>query len=223
MEHGIELDAGVTNTVIQGNLIGTDATGTFAVGNGNNGGYAGIADFGASFTTIGGTTAAARNVVSGNQNAGIALYTAGTDHTLIEGNYVGTDLTGAYAIGNGQPGIDVLDQVTNTTIGGTTPGAGNLISGNVAGGSSSAITSAPALPPESSSRATTSERTRPARRRSPIPSPPRLPVLASRSIEQLTLPSAAPRPGREISSPATPGAALKSPAPRRQETRSSAT
>ena len=124
--HGIELDSGVTGTLIAGNLVGLDATGTFAVGNQ----FAAVVVLGASHTTIGGTTAAARNVISGNQNNGIALDGAGTNDTLIEGNYIGTNANGTAAVANVAPGIAVLDQVTNTTIGGTTAGAGNLVSGN---------------------------------------------------------------------------------------------
>jgi Ca2+-binding RTX toxin-like protein len=134
LQHGIELDTGTSNATIQGNRIGTDATGAFAVGNGNHGSYAGVAVFGASNTLIGGTTAAARNVISGNQNDGIGLLGVGTDHTTIQGNYVGTDVNGTVAVPNGQPGIAVLDQVTNTTIGGTAAGAGNVVSGNSGGG-----------------------------------------------------------------------------------------
>ena len=59
---GIYLDTGVTGTTIQGNYIGTDAAGTTGLAGGDNG----ISIHGASNNTIGGTTAAARNVISGN-------------------------------------------------------------------------------------------------------------------------------------------------------------
>ncbi len=104
------------NSVIQGNLIGTDITGTAAVGNGE-----GIYD---TFSeTIGGTDPAARNIISGNY-CGIN-YCAG--NVLIEGNYIGTDVTGEVAIAGSSCGIMAA---FGSTIGGTTPGAGNLISGN---------------------------------------------------------------------------------------------
>jgi titin len=103
--------------VVQGNFIGTDITGTVALGNrsGVSAGYGG--------DTIGGTTPAARNIISGN------YANIGADNALIEGNYIGTDVTGEAAVGQpgGSGGIFGAD---GCTIGGTSPGAGNLISGN---------------------------------------------------------------------------------------------
>ena len=114
---GIE-GSGVT---VQGNLIGTDATGESAEPNGG----AGIGVVGGD-DTIGGTTAAARNVISGNGDSGISIGVGATG-SVVEGNYLGTDATGALALGNQGPGVDV--QATNTTI-----GVGNVISGNAGNG-----------------------------------------------------------------------------------------
>jgi hypothetical protein len=118
---------------VQGNLIGTDATGRAALGNGG----AGI-DLGTGFgNTIGGTSPAARNVISANQGDGIAIF---TPNDTIEGNYIGTDVTGTQALGNGGAGVLVNgnlmnpDLVANNVIGGIQPGAGNLISGNTGPG-----------------------------------------------------------------------------------------
>src|SRR5262249_1722477 len=72
----------------------------------------------ASDCLIGGTTPAARNIISGNTEG---IQSAGT---LIEGNYIGTDVTGTVAIGNRILGV------RGQTVGGTAPGAGNLISAN---------------------------------------------------------------------------------------------
>ncbi len=125
---GLEVDGPVTaNTVIQGNLIGTDATGTFAVGNGFSGG---IIIYRAISTTIGGTTAAARNLVSGNQSAGILAEGTGLSQLLIEGNYIGTNSAGSAAIPNNDTGVYVEDLAANVTIGSAVAGGGNLISGN---------------------------------------------------------------------------------------------
>ena len=82
---------------------------------------------GATNDTIGGTTAADRNIISGNTFAGVEFESGGN---LVEGNYVGTDLTGAVAVANLSSGIYVGPSITNNTIGGTASGAGNLISGN---------------------------------------------------------------------------------------------
>jgi hypothetical protein len=118
--NGILLAGNASGNLIQGNLIGTDATGTHALGN-----NLGVVFSGGGSNTIGGTSAAARNVVSGNQDSGINL--TGSDGNLIQGNYIGADVTGALALGN-QAGVTVAGN--NNTIGGSESGAGNIISGN---------------------------------------------------------------------------------------------
>jgi parallel beta-helix repeat protein len=122
---GIVLGSGSGNTV-QGNLIGTDVTGTLALGNALGG--VGTNGTGA---LIGGTTVNARNIISAN-NRGIDL-SGGSNHT-VQGNFIGTDVTGTIALGNPNVGLSLNTGVSNTTIGGltATPGTppGNLISGN---------------------------------------------------------------------------------------------
>ena len=107
------------NNVIQGNYIGTNAAGDAAVPNGR-----GI-NGGGENTVIGGTTAAARNVISGNLREGIDLFDAAG--TVIRGNYIGRNAANNGNLGNGD-GIVMLS--TNTTIGGSVSGAGNLITAN---------------------------------------------------------------------------------------------
>jgi hypothetical protein len=109
-----------SNNVIEGNYIGTDATGERALNNGW-----GIA-LGGNSNTVGGTDASARNVISGN-NDGIQLTSR---NNLIEGNYIGTDATGTKALGNNREGISLWHGAVNNTIGGTAAGAGNVISAN---------------------------------------------------------------------------------------------
>lgn len=107
-----------TGNVVQGNRIGTDASGTRALGNlmGLN------VDF-ADDTLIGGTVAGSGNLISGNLE-GIAVLRA--ESTVIQGNLIGTDATGAQALGNGS-GINLQLGTVNTVIGGTTPAARNVI------------------------------------------------------------------------------------------------
>lgn len=112
------------NTV-QGNYIGLSATGTSDVGNGNNG----LTLFNAATNQIGGSTAAARNVISGNNGSGINLNTTGASGNLIQGNYLGLNAAGTAAVSNTADGITLNDAVGNL-IGGTIAGAGNVISGN---------------------------------------------------------------------------------------------
>ncbi|MBV6646244.1 MAG: hypothetical protein KI790_12385, partial [Cyclobacteriaceae bacterium] len=69
------------------------------------------------------------NVISGNNNEGIRISQGGSH--IIRRNLIGTDITGQFAIPNGQSGITIRASSVNNTIGGTNPGDGNLISGNV--------------------------------------------------------------------------------------------
>ncbi len=102
------------STLVQGNFIGTDLTGTLALGGSNGGVFAG-----GRFTMVGGATPAARNLISGNGAYGVLL-----DHTgdVLEGNYIGTDVTGAVALANGCCGVQV--QISGAQV------ENNLISGN---------------------------------------------------------------------------------------------
>ncbi len=127
---GIALNG--SNCVIQGNFVGTDVTGTKAIGNNQ-----GISVSGSN-NLIGGMTAAARNVISGNRNRGVGI--GGTNSgNLVQGNYIGVDVTGTKALGNGNEGIAIFaGSPTNHQIGGVTssPGVppGNIISNNAGAG-----------------------------------------------------------------------------------------
>ena len=118
-----------TGNTVQGNLIGTSVLGTSALGNANNG----VTVNNASGNLIGGTEPSARNVISGNGGSGVYLNGSGATGNLVSGNYVGTDISGAYAIRNAGDGVTVQGAGGNT-IGGTISGAGNLLSGNSLGG-----------------------------------------------------------------------------------------
>jgi hypothetical protein len=109
---------------VQGNLVGTDASG----GNAIPGQGTGIETLGAtSNITIGGTTAASRNVVSGNVNYGIRFRGTGTGK-VASGNHVGTNPAGDAPVPNESYGIEV--EAADVLIGGTAEGAGNVASGN---------------------------------------------------------------------------------------------
>ena len=111
---------------ITGNLIGTDASGTSALGNGDNG----IVFYIAENCTIGGTTPDARNVISGNGGyGGIAVFSGG-GHRIV-GNFIGTDVTGTKALGVQAEGMIII--APNNIIGGTLPAERNIISGNGTG------------------------------------------------------------------------------------------
>ncbi len=119
-------DAATTNNIVTGNYIGTDRTGTMAVGNN----YAGvIIANGAHGNVIGGTNAGAGNVISGN-DSGITMSDTGTNQNRVEGNYIGLDPTGTLPVPNESTGVTLFSGVQQNSIGGTAPGAGNVISGN---------------------------------------------------------------------------------------------
>ena len=84
---------------------------------------------------VGGDTAAAMNIIIDNGQDGVAIVAAaiGSAPTanLVQGNYIGTDL-GTDRYGNGLDGV-FLSGASGNTIGGTTSGAANVISGNLAG------------------------------------------------------------------------------------------
>ncbi len=123
--YGIALD-NLGNNVIEGNYIGTDASGVFAAPNAVNG----VAIFGASTNNrIGGTTAAARNVISGNASSGIQIGSGNAGHNIVRGNYIGLNAFGSAAVPNG--GNGVFTNSPDNIIGGTGPGARNVISANL--------------------------------------------------------------------------------------------
>ena len=123
---GIDLGGGSSGTIIQGNFIGTDATGAVAMGN-----DLGIWVNFCADNVIGGTASGAGNVISGNTGANIQITGIDAAGNSVQGNFIGTDVTGTVALVNGRP-IQIYDAPDNT-IGGTEAGAGNLISGNTPG------------------------------------------------------------------------------------------
>lgn len=117
---------------IQGNYIGTNASGTAAIPNG----FDGIQLAGASQTLIGGfgdDMPAARNVISGNGRDGIRLQ-QGALLNRISGNYIGTQPDGTSPLGNVGAGIFIGTTTTGTIVGGPEPNAGNTIAYNGSNG-----------------------------------------------------------------------------------------
>lgn len=123
---------------IRGNLIGTDVTGTVAIGNIND-----ALQFNQGTlrnAQIGGSDPLERNVIAASHFSAILLFGSGNTPfagTRIEGNYFGTDVTGTRPMGNGlnpsspsqvMPTISISGIVgCNLVIGGTGPGQANLI------------------------------------------------------------------------------------------------
>lgn len=131
------------NTVIEGNYIGTNATGDAAIANT----YDGIYLQGTNNVRIGGTTAGTGNTISGNGESGIQVAPnivhtcalgCSTDvykatNTLIYGNRIGTNAAGTAAVPNMEHGIRI--NADDTIVGQSeTGGAANIIAGNAENG-----------------------------------------------------------------------------------------
>lgn len=121
-ESGIDIEDDGGSQTIVGNYIGTNAAGTAAVANGG----AGIR-MNSDNNTIGGTTTASRNIISGNASAGVILFNNATGNTF-QNNYIGTNAAGNAAIANTNEGVYITDASTGNFIG--VAGFGNVISGN---------------------------------------------------------------------------------------------
>lgn len=122
---GLPSGAGTERALVQGNYIGTNADGSNPVPN-----RVGVLVVGRAVDTlIGGTSLAARNVISGNADFGVILSSTtvgdNPDRAVVAGNYIGLSAAGTSAVANGD-GIVVVSE--GSTVG--SPGAGNVISGN---------------------------------------------------------------------------------------------
>lgn len=131
LDAGVQVDDNANENVVAGNKIGTDLTGTVALGNSRDG----VSIYASSDNTIGGVIPGSANVISGNgyfdgypEGSGVELQAA--SQNLVEGNLVGTDVAGTHAVGNGENGVELDSGSTDNTIGGTAQGASNLISAN---------------------------------------------------------------------------------------------
>jgi len=119
--------SGTSGNLIQGNYIGTNASGNANIGNTNYG----IAIFNSNNNTIGGPSVGARNVVSGN-GWGISISSSGSGSpsgNVVQGNYIGLAADGSTPLGNRVEGLS-LGGGFNTTVGGDIAGAGNTIAFN---------------------------------------------------------------------------------------------
>jgi uncharacterized repeat protein (TIGR01451 family) len=111
--------------VIEGCFIGTDPSGLAA----NIDESSGIEIAGADDTRIGGPAPAARNIISANR--GFAAIQTDAARTVIQGNYIGTDISGVVPLGSRNAGI-YFKGVPNSggLVGGTNNGEGNIIAFN---------------------------------------------------------------------------------------------
>ncbi len=120
---GIFITSGTGNTV-RDCYLGTDVTGLVDLGNGIDGINANSGG-----NVIGGTLPGEGNVLSGNGRAGIT-FGFGSSANLVQGNTIGLAANRNATLGISQHGVFIDGGASNNTIGGTTTGARNLISGN---------------------------------------------------------------------------------------------
>jgi hypothetical protein len=119
---GIRTFDGAEGARIEGNFIGTDATGTLDRGNA----FSGLEIVNGGGHTIGGTTPGRRNIISGNDDEGIVL--GGEGGNKVQGNLIGVQKDGTSPRGNAEEAIGI--DASGNTIGGTQPGAANTIAFN---------------------------------------------------------------------------------------------
>ena len=128
---GIRLENS-TQALIQSNDIGTDGTVLTAIPNGANGIQL---TAGSIKNTVGSLAPSERNIISGNALNGVLLDGSGTQTNTVVGNYIGTNISGTAAIGNGQNGVRLQNGAHDNTIGGHgSTAVRNVISGNTLDG-----------------------------------------------------------------------------------------
>jgi CSLREA domain-containing protein len=104
----------VTNVRIEGNFIGTNRAGTSALG--NSGGVILVAT---TNSTVGGTSLASRNLISGNQRSGVSIAGSGgniAEDNKLQGNLIGTQKDGISALGNAFDGVVVFNDAVGNRI-----------------------------------------------------------------------------------------------------------
>jgi hypothetical protein len=121
------IGSGTTGNTVSGNYIGTDISGTTKLGNNYDGV---IISSSAQNNTIGGSTPSERNVISGNEWSGVSINSNNTTDNVVSGNYIGTDASGTIELGNTHDGVIISSGAQSNTIGGSTTGERNVISGN---------------------------------------------------------------------------------------------
>ncbi len=121
-------DFGSDSNSVLGNYLGTDATGTFGLGNQNGEGC--VFSDTANYNRLGDGTAGGRNILSGNSQRGFVLNRV--SYCTVKGNYVGLNAAGTDTIPNGLGAL--IDKASNNTVGGTLTNDVNFVTGNQLGG-----------------------------------------------------------------------------------------
>ena len=141
LEFGVQIGFGAAENTVAGNKIGTTLDGMTALANGLNGVFLYQGAFANTIGTNGDGLSdhLEGNVISGNAYAGVNIYSEGTSHNILAGNFIGVDANAETALPNGDHGVYVANGASLNRIG--TDGNGiadewerNVISGNAAHG-----------------------------------------------------------------------------------------
>ena len=147
---GVAVYAAATNNTISGNVVAGNLYGVAIDGVGTSGnlaienligvvvvsgtttklpnGFGLLLQAGSTNNTVGGSSLAVANVISGNTNSGIDVGNTGTSGNLVENNYIGTDSASDTGLGNVNGVLFFGDSNGGPTT--NTIGPGNVISGN---------------------------------------------------------------------------------------------
>ncbi len=128
LQNGVQIDGGSAQNLLEGNFIGTDATGNVSLGNGGDGVYINAANYnGLIGCTLLNNPFVYYNVIGGNGTNGVEV--TNSTNTTIQGNFIGLGANNATAVPNLNDGILVDGNSQKTWAGGPIP-LGNGVSGN---------------------------------------------------------------------------------------------
>jgi hypothetical protein len=121
---------GSDGNAVAGNLIGTDVSGSVALNNGTQPVRDQYGVFGGGVVIAGGASGnrigtdgksvndlGERNVIAGSNNDGIDIYGNGTTANIVAGNFIGTDATGAVALGITGDGVFLAEGASSNWVG----------------------------------------------------------------------------------------------------------
>lgn len=134
---GTKITVGADNIQISGNYVGINPAGTLAKATGSTSNGINHNNSGAANLIVGGLNPQDRNLISGNTGSGITP-NSGDANWTIQGNFIGLAADGVSAIPNSSGGAGEgsisLDNSSGHVVGGSAPGAINVISGNTSYG-----------------------------------------------------------------------------------------
>jgi hypothetical protein len=125
-QNGIQLEgAGASYNQVLGNYIGLNWTGSGMAGVGGSG----IVVSNAAWNVIGGPAPGAGNLSSCHRGDGLVISGPSACFNMVQGNWIGTDITGTNSAGTTGNGITIWNAPSNT-VGGLTLAAANVIVAN---------------------------------------------------------------------------------------------